>query len=116
MRESTTRSNELAQLLRKYESRNVTYAGGWSTMFWESALDTTVTDADGNTYLDLTAAFGVANCGHANPNVTSALQAQAARLAHAMGDVYPAAVKAQLLEKLAAIAPGDLSKSFLGSS
>ena len=116
MRESGTRSNELAQLLRKYESRNVTYAGGASPMFWESALDTTVTDADGNTYLDLTAAFGVANCGHANPNVTSALQAQAARLAHAMGDVYPAAVKAQLLEKLAAIAPGDLSKSFLGSS
>lgn len=111
-----SRSNELAQLLRKYESRNVTYADGDSLVFWESANDTTVIDADGNEYLDLTAAFGVANCGHSNPKVTAALQQQAARLAHAMGDVYPAAVKAQLLEKLAAIAPGDLTKSFLGSS
>ncbi|HEX5275872.1 MAG TPA: aspartate aminotransferase family protein [Candidatus Rubrimentiphilum sp.] len=111
-----SRSNELAQLLRKYESRNVTYADGDSLVFWESANDTTVIDADGNEYLDLTAAFGVANCGHSNPKVTAALGQQAARLAHAMGDVYPAAVKAQLLEKLAAIAPGNLTKSFLGSS
>ena len=116
MPRSRKRSHELAQLLRKYESQNVTYVGGESPLFWESANETTVTDADGNTYLDLTAAFGVANCGHANPNITAALQQQAARLAHAMGDVHPAAVKVQLLEKLAAIAPGDLTKSFLGSS
>jgi 4-aminobutyrate aminotransferase-like enzyme len=116
MPRSRSRSNELAQLLRKYESRNVTYVGGESPVFWESANDTTVTDADGNAYLDLTAAFGVANCGHANPSITAALQQQAARLAHAMGDVHPAAVKVRLLEKLAAIAPGDLTKSFLGSS
>jgi 4-aminobutyrate aminotransferase/(S)-3-amino-2-methylpropionate transaminase len=113
---SRSRSAELAQLLRKHESQNVTYVGGEAPIFWESANDTKVIDADGNEYLDLTAAFGVANCGHGNPNVTAALQRQAARLAHAMGDVHPAAVKAQLLEKLAAIAPGDLTKSFLGSS
>jgi 4-aminobutyrate aminotransferase-like enzyme len=111
-----TRSNELAQQLRKYESRNVTFVDGGSPIFWESAQDATVIDADGNEYLDLTAAFGVANCGHGNAGVTAALQQQAARLSHAMGDVHPAAIKAQLLEKLAAIAPGDLSKSFLGSS
>ena len=116
MPQPRNRSNELAQLLRKYESRNVTYSDGESAVFWESANDSTVIDADGNQYLDLTAAFGVANCGHSNPNVTAALQQQAARLSHAMGDVHPAAVKAQLLEKLASIAPGDLTKSFLGSS
>ena len=116
MPQPRNRSNELAHLLRKYESRNVTHVDGESPIFWESANDTTVIDADGNEYLDLTAAFGVANCGHGNPNVTAALQRQAARLPHAMGDVHPAAVKAQLLEKLAAIAPGDLTKSFLGSS
>lgn len=116
MPRSRKRSRELAQLLRKYESRNVTYLGAELPVFWEAASDATVTDADGNAYLDLTAAFGVANCGHGNPNVTAAVQQQAARLAHAMGDVHPAALKARLLEKLAAIAPGDLSKSFLGSS
>jgi 4-aminobutyrate aminotransferase-like enzyme len=110
------RSRELAQLLRAYESRNVTYLAGDAPIFWESAANATVTDADGNEYLDLTAAFGVANSGHGNAAVVAAAQRQAARLMHAMGDVYPAAIKARLLEKLAEITPGDLSKSFLGTS
>jgi 4-aminobutyrate aminotransferase/(S)-3-amino-2-methylpropionate transaminase len=111
-----TRSRELAHLLRKYESRNVTYLGDDFPIFWESAADATVTDVDGNAYLDLTAGFGVANSGHANPNVAAALQKQASQLMHAMGDVHPAEIKARLLEKLAAIAPGNLAKTFLGSS
>lgn len=111
-----TRSGELAQLLRQYESRNVTYIGDDVPIFWESARDSTVADADGNEYLDLTAAFGVANSGHGNAAVVAAVQQQAARLMHAMGDVHPAPVKTQLLEKLAAIAPGELSKTYLGTT
>jgi 4-aminobutyrate aminotransferase-like enzyme len=110
------RSRELAHLLRKYESPNVTYLGDDFPIFWESATDATVTDVDGNAYVDLTAAFGVANSGHTNPNVAAALQRQSSQLMHAMGDVHPAEIKARLLEKLAAIAPGNLTKTFLGSS
>ena len=110
------RSRELAQLLRKYESRNVTFTGDDFPVFWDSAAGAMVTDVDGNEYIDLTAAFGVANSGHTNPSVVAAVQHQAAQLMHAMGDVHPAAIKARLLEKLAAITPGDLSKTFLCSS
>jgi len=109
-------TGKLAQLLRKYESRNVTYLSGEFPVFWESASGATVRDVDGNDYTDLTAAFGVANAGHSNPNVAAAIDRQAAQLMHAMGDVHPAEIKVRLLEKLAAIAPGDLTKTFLASS
>jgi 4-aminobutyrate aminotransferase-like enzyme len=51
----------------------------------------------------LTAAFGVAAAGHANPNVVKAGQKQMAKLLHAMGDVHPHARKAELAQKLSEI-------------
>src|SRR5512140_1574850 len=89
-------------LLRQYESRNVTYidAGGSWPIVWERASGVHVWDADGKKYLDLTAAFGVAATGHANPRVVKAGQQQMARLLHAMGDVHPHALKAQLAREL----------------
>jgi 4-aminobutyrate aminotransferase-like enzyme len=92
-------------LLRAYESRNVTFMepdGSWPIV-WERAQRVHVWDADGKKYLDLTAAFGVAATGHANPRVVRAGQKQMARLLHAMGDVHPHALKAQLARELSRI-------------
>ncbi len=92
-------------LLRAYESRNVTFIeadGSWPVV-WERARDVYVWDAEGRKYLDLTAAFGVAAAGHANPRVVKAGQKQMARLLHAMGDVHPHALKAQLARELSRI-------------
>ena len=75
-----------------------------------------VTDADGNRFLDLTSAFGVALTGHANPRVAEAIAAQAARLAHGMGDVHPTELKTRLLDRLAAMAPLQDARGFLCSS
>ncbi len=88
--------------LRAYESRNVTFMGpdGSWPIVWERARGTHVWDADGRRYLDLTAAFGVAAAGHANPRVVRAGQRQMARLLHAMGDVHPHALKAKLSREL----------------
>jgi 4-aminobutyrate aminotransferase-like enzyme len=110
------RTQELLHVLQAFESRNVTYAGPDFPVFWASARDAEVTDVDGNVYLDLTAAFGVANAGHANPAVAAAIADQAKRLMHAMGDVHPTEIKIRLLEDLARIAPGELSKTFLSST
>ncbi len=110
------RTRELTPRLQAFESRNVTFIDERIPIFWESAAGASVTDVDGNRYIDLTAAFGVANTGHSNPYVAAAIHDQAVRLMHAMGDVHPTEVKVQLLEKLAAIAPGDLSKTFLAST
>ncbi|MCX6895326.1 MAG: aspartate aminotransferase family protein [Verrucomicrobia bacterium] len=57
----------------------------------------------GKKYLDLTAAFGVAAAGHANPRVVRAGQRQMATLLHAMGDVHPHALKARLARELSRI-------------
>jgi len=88
--------------LRAYESRNVTFIepdGSWP-IIWERARGVNVWDAEGKKYLDLTAAFGVSAAGHANPRVVKAGQKQMARLLHAMGDVHPHALKAQLAREL----------------
>ena len=88
--------------LREYESRNVTFIepdGSWPIV-WERARGVHVWDADGTKYLDLTAAFGVAAAGHANPRVVRAGRKQMGALLHAMGDVHPHALKARLAREL----------------
>jgi 4-aminobutyrate aminotransferase/(S)-3-amino-2-methylpropionate transaminase len=100
------RSRQLAQQLRRVESRNVTYISNRWPIFWERARGANVWDADGNRYIDLTAAFGVASVGHANPRVVAAVQRQAARLIHAMGDVHPNELKLQLAHELIALTFG----------
>jgi 4-aminobutyrate aminotransferase-like enzyme len=99
----TTR--QVLALLRKYESPNVTRIapdGSWPIV-WERAKGNYVWDASGKKYLDLTAAFGVAAAGHANPRVVNAAKKQMSRLLHAMGDVHPHAMKARLARELSRI-------------
>lgn len=90
------------ELLRAHESRNVTFMeadGSWPIV-WTRARGVNVWDAEGRKYLDLTAAFGVAAAGHANPRVVRAGQRQMATLLHAMGDVHPHPLKAELAREL----------------
>src|SRR5438045_2048531 len=98
-------SRQILGLLRAYESRNVTMIepdGSWPIV-WDRAKGVHVWDADGKKYLDLTAAFGVAATGHANPRVVRAGQRQMAKLLHAMGDVHPHALQAALARGLSRI-------------
>src|SRR6266436_10034857 len=104
-------TRQTLELLQAYESRNVTFIeqdGSWPIV-WERAKGAHVWDANGKRYLDLTAAFGVAAAGHANPRVVAAGQKQMARLLHAMGDVHPHALKAQLARELSRLTFGRWS-------
>src|SRR6266550_5259222 len=110
-------SREVLDLLRRYESRNITFIerdGSWPIV-WERAKGAHVWDEEGKRYLDLTAAFGVAAAGHANPHVVKAGQRQLARLPHAMGDVHPHALKAELARELSRLTferwVGQMSRS-----
>jgi 4-aminobutyrate aminotransferase-like enzyme len=110
------RSRELAARLASVESRNVTCLTP-EPIFWARARGANVWDVDGNRYVDLGAAFGVANVGHAHPRVVRAVADQAATLLHGMGDVHPSAVKVELLEALARRFPGGgAARAVLGSS
>jgi 4-aminobutyrate aminotransferase/(S)-3-amino-2-methylpropionate transaminase len=97
-------SRALAVRLAQVESRNVT-ALDPVPIFWERASSANLWDVDGNRFVDLTAAFGVANVGHAHPDVVHAVAHQAASLLHGMGDVHPPRVKVELLERLARLYP-----------
>ena len=97
-------SRALGARLAKVESRNVT-ALDPLPIFWERAYFSNLWDVDGNRFVDLTAAFGVANVGHAHPDVVLAISSQAESLLHGMGDVHPPRVKVELLERLSALYP-----------
>ena len=116
-------SSRLTDTLARHESPGITArrarAGearglGQDPIVWDRAVGANVWDVDGNRYVDLTGAFGVGMIGHAHPRVTEAIRIQSQRLVHGMGDVYPNGPRIQLMERLASLAPGDLSQCILG--
>jgi len=109
-------SRGLAQRLRKVESRNVTHVTDTWPIFWEQAAGANVRDADGNVFIDLTGAFGVALLGHASPRVLAAIAGQSERLIHGMGDIHPPTKKLELLEQLCDVGPWTDTKVVLSST
>ena len=119
-------SQELIDRLSRYECPAITArrarradalgAAATDPIVWASARNATVTDVDGNTFIDLTSGFGVATVGHSNPAVLKAAQ-QAIQnpLIHAMGDAFCDRSRVELLEELATFVP-DLPKGILGCS
>lgn len=93
-----------------------TTANGDIPIFWEAAAGANVLDADGNLYVDMTSAFGVAGIGHRHPAVVVAVQAQTARLIHGMGDYLPVTSRLELATRLAALAPMQPAKVLFGLS
>ena len=112
------KSLALAERLGRAECRNTTFRTPDWPIFWERAEGANVWDADGNRFIDLTSAFGVATLGHGATAVAAANQA--GQLVHAMGDVHPALAKVELCERLADVTfglwTGTPGKCLLGNS
>jgi acetylornithine/succinyldiaminopimelate/putrescine aminotransferase len=81
------------------------------------AAGATVWDRDGRTYLDLLAGMGVANVGHAHPEVVAAVRAQAERHLHVMvyGE-YVQEPQVRLAARLAGLLPPPLSVVYFTNS
>jgi 4-aminobutyrate aminotransferase len=76
-----------------------------------------VIDVDGNRFLDFNAGIAVVATGHCHPQVVQAIQQQAARLIHMSGTDFYYSNMVDLAEKLAAIAPGDMTRRvYFGNS
>jgi 4-aminobutyrate aminotransferase len=83
----------------------------------ERAQGVTVTDIDGNRFLDCAAGIAVCSTGHCHPRVSQAIQEQAARLLHICAADFYEPVYISLAERLADLAPGNGAwKVFLGNS
>src|SRR6266545_2386915 len=77
----------------------------------------TLTDVDGNTFIDFTGGVGCLNVGHANPRVVEAVQEQAARFFHTDFTIVPYEVYVTLAERLVAMAPisGPVKAAFFNA-
>jgi 4-aminobutyrate aminotransferase / (S)-3-amino-2-methylpropionate transaminase / 5-aminovalerate transaminase len=65
----------------------------------------TLTDVDGNTFIDFTGGVGCLNVGHAHPRVVDAVQEQAAKFFHTDFTIVPYETYVTLGERLLATAP-----------
>jgi len=70
----------------------------------------TVTDVDGNTFLDFAGGIGTLAVGHAPPAVVDAIRDQAGRLIHMCSIVSTYAPYVEVCERLNACVPGDFAK------
>ena len=71
----------------------------------ESARGATLTDVDGNTFIDFAGGVGCLNVGHSHPDVVAAAQEQLERFSHTDFTIVPYEVYVTLAERLAALAP-----------
>lgn len=108
-------SRDLAKRLGAVECPEVTNIES-GPIFWERGAGANVFDVDGNRYVDLLAGFGAACLGHGHPDLAAAAARQSQQLLHAMGDVYPAGIKVELLEALERVLPGDLGLAILSQT
>jgi 4-aminobutyrate aminotransferase/(S)-3-amino-2-methylpropionate transaminase len=65
----------------------------------------TITDVDGNSFVDFTGGVGCLNVGHAHPRVVAAVQEQAARFLHTDFTIVPYEIYVEYAERLTALAP-----------
>jgi 4-aminobutyrate aminotransferase-like enzyme len=99
------RSRELAAVLAQCEAPGVNTVSAGPSVVWAQAVGSNVLDVDGNRYVDLTSGFGVAAIGHRHPRVVTAIAEQSARLVHGLGDVAAHPARAELAQRLCALAP-----------
>ena len=83
----------------------------------DRARGSTITDVDGNTFVDFVGGVGVANIGHNHPRVLEAIAEQADRFLHTDYTVVPYEGYVELAERLGALAPisGETRSAFFNA-
>ncbi len=103
---TTIQQQESRFALDIYPKRPVTLVRGEGARVW---------DEQGTMYIDCVSGNGVANVGHANPEIIRAIREQAERLITCPGIFYND-VRAKFMETLVHITPKSLRKVFLCNS
>jgi predicted acetylornithine/succinylornithine family transaminase/N-acetyl-ornithine/N-acetyl-lysine deacetylase len=89
-----------------YGKRPIAIVRGQGALVW---------DDEGREYIDCTAGYGVANIGHARPEIVAAITSQAQRLI-TCPELFYNDTRARLLERLAQLTPKGLNHIFLCNS
>lgn len=101
------RSQELGVLREAAVPRGV---GNSTPVFAASTSGATITDVDGNVFLDFAGGIGVLNLGSNHPEVVAAIKDQADRMLHACFQVAMYEPYVRLAEALNRITPGTHAK------
>ena len=117
--ESGTRHDELTSLDRRHVWHPFTQQLGWlgeDAPIIESATGCTLTDVNGNTYIDGVSSLWCNVHGHRHPRIDAAIRDQLDRVAHStmLGLSHEPAIR--LAEKLIEIAPAGLTRVFYSDS
>ena len=123
---ATTRSIEIRteipgprsrELLARAETAIAKPLQVYLPVFAAEARNATITDVDGNTFIDFAGGVGVINVGHCHPQVVEAIQEQAATFVHTDFTVVPYASYVELAERLGELAPiaGPTRAAFFNS-
>jgi 4-aminobutyrate aminotransferase / (S)-3-amino-2-methylpropionate transaminase / 5-aminovalerate transaminase len=77
----------------------------------ERGQGATLTDVDGNTFIDFTGGVGCLNVGHSHPRVVEAAQEQLERFSHTDFTIVPYETYVRLAERLSELAPISNAKA-----
>ncbi|MFA7636792.1 MAG: aspartate aminotransferase family protein [Monoglobales bacterium] len=98
---------------KELHDRAAKYMKGYSSQVklfpvtFESGSGYTLTDVDGNTYIDFSSGIYVTGLGHCHPKISEAVATYAKQLMNCHD--FTTEIKMKLLEKLASITMGDLN-------
>ena len=98
---------------QELHGRAAQYMKGYSSQVrlfpiaFEKGHGVTLTDVDGNVYIDFSSGIYVTSLGHCHPKISEAVQKAAGSLMNCHDFTTP--IKTQLLEKLAEVTMGDLN-------
>jgi len=108
------RSREILERERRSVARPLIVHG---PVVAAEAHGSTITDVDGNTFLDFVGGVGVMNVGHGHPKVVEAVQEQVERFLHTDFTVIAYELYVELAERLAALVPvsGDVRSAFFSA-
>lgn len=106
-------NDEIVEKYRKYVNPGLAQLmkfGGYGSVEW-TGDGVYITDTKGENYLDALAGYGVFSLGHRHPRILEAVKRQMDQMPLSTRQFFTAPL-AELAERLAAIAPGDLQYSF----
>jgi len=101
--------------MRAVEGAGPRTGGDDAPLVVDSASGSTLTDPDGNRFVDLAGSFAAATIGHAHPAVVAAVRDQVGRLSH-VSSASMSESRVAFEEALVGIAPDGLDRVLLGLS
>lgn len=103
-----------AALLAEWHQYEANCVGYQAPVVWDHALGCSVTDVDGNVYLDWTSGVLVTNVGHCHPHLVEAVRVQAGRLLN--NYECPTPERIQAARMMVETTPPNLDRAFFLST